>query len=313
MVIVVNLKYLVLLYMHGGSDTKQYALILMLLILFLPSAVSAHETFAWPVSSWAEVGDVAIVPIGSGHNTTSVELPEGTMYMRVISPSGQVINHTFDEKTDTIGYWKLYEFDVDEPGLYAMDLYHSEGAWTNIITNPPAKSIWQAGYAPEIDFEALNKTGWADDWYVERSYVKHCYAKAFVAGPKSDFSVAGKPIGEKLEIVPLDNITTVGKGDFNFQVLFDGKPMDNLTVIAERVGNDTKLTAVTDKEGKVKFDLTNPSAEFNQWLITTDTGTDLRTNELLDMPKGKNSNMKSYVGPKYITTIILTTEYIKAE
>lgn len=292
----------------------KYKLIsIMLLMLLCPAAVSAHETFAWPISSWAEVGDVAIVPIGSGHNTTSTEIPEGVMYLRVNSPSGQVINHTFDEKTDTSGYWKLYSFDVDEPGLYILDLFHTEGAWTNIVTNPPAKSVWQSGYAPEIDFEALNKTGWADDWYVQRSYEKLCYAKAFVAGPNSDFSLANKPIGEKLEIVPLDNITTVGKGDFGFQVLFDGKPMDNLTVIAERVGDDTKLTAVTDKEGKVKFDLTNPSAEFNQWVITTDTGTDLRTNELMDMPRGKNSNEKTYVGPKYISTLILTTQYVKGE
>jgi hypothetical protein len=292
---------------------KHLLIPIMLLMLSCPAAVNAHETFAWPISGWAEVGDTAIVSIGSGHNTTSTELPEGLMYLKVISPSEQVINHTFDEKTDAIGYWKLYDFDVDEPGLYTLDLYHSEGAWTNIVTNPPTTSIWQAGYAPEIDFETLNKTGWADDWYVQRSYVKLCYAKAFVAGPDSDFSLASKPIGEKLEIVPLDNITTVGKGDFNFQVLFDGKPMDNLTVIAERVGNDTKITAVTDNDGKVEFDLTNPSAEFNQWLITTDTGTDLRTNELVDLPRGKNSNEKTYVGPKYITTLILTTEYIKAE
>lgn len=291
---------------------KQFFL-LVVLVVFSAAAVNAHETFAWPLSGWADVGDIAIVPIGSGHNTTSTELPTGTMYMRVISQSGQIINHTMDEKTATFGYWKLYDFDVDEPGLYTLDLYHTEGAWTNIVTNPPAKSIWQAGYAPKIDFEALDKTGWADDWYVQRSYVKHCYAKAFVAGPNSDFSLASKPIGEKLEIMPLDNITTAGKGDFEFQVLFDGNPIDNLTVFAERVGNDTKQTMVTDNDGKVKFDLTNPSAEYNQWLITTDTGTDLRTNELMDMPRGKNSNEKSYVGPKYITTLILATEYTKAE
>ncbi len=285
----------------------------ILLLMLLVSAADGHETFAWPISGWAEVGDVALVSIGSGHNTTSVELPQGQMYMKVISQSGQVINHTFDEKTATIGSWKLYDFDVDEPGLYITDLYHSEGAWTNIVTNPPATSIWQAGYAPEIDFESLDKTGWADDWYVERSYVKHCYAKAFVAAPGADFSLASKPIGEKLEIVPLDNITSISKKDFEFQVLFQGQPMDNLTVIAERVGNDTKLTAKTDKDGKVKLDLTNPSAEFNQWVITTDTGIDLRTNELMDLPRGKNSNEKTYVGPKYISTVILSSQYIKAE
>ncbi|MGV8174123.1 MAG: DUF4198 domain-containing protein [Methanothrix sp.] len=292
---------------------KQLLISILLLMLLIPAVVNAHETFAWPLSGWADVGDNALVTIGSGHNTTSTEMPEGLMYIKVISQSGRLLNHTFDEKADTSGYWKLYDFDVDEPGLYIIDLYHTEGAWTNIVTNPPAKSIWQAGYAPVIDFDALDKTGWADDWYVQRSYTKNCYAKAFVAGPNSDFALASRPIGQVLEIVPLDNITAIGKNDFQFQVLFQGQPMDNLTVIAERVGNDTKLTAVTDEEGRVKLDLTNPSAEYNQWLITTDTGTDLRTNELLDMPRGKDSNEKSYVGPKYITTLILTSQYIKAD
>lgn len=279
-------------------------------MMFLPAAANAHETFVRPVSGWVDVGDVAILPIGSGHNTTSAELLVGQAYIKTISQSGQVQNHTLSEKTATDGFWKLYDIDVNEPGLYVIDLFHNEGSWTHLITNPPVTGYWENKYADEIDFGAINTTGWADDWYVERSYPKLCYAKAFLAGPNSDFSIASKPLGQKLEIVPLDNITTVGKGNFAFQVLFSGLPMDNLTVTAERIGNDTKLEAVTDKEGKVTFDLTD-STELTEWLIRTDTGMDSRIVEAKDLPRGKNSNEKSYLGPVYRTALTLRNDYIK--
>jgi hypothetical protein len=273
------------------------------------AAVDAHETIVRPISGWVNVGDVAILPIGSGHNTTSTELPEGFAYVKVLSQSGKELNHTLDDKTATNGFWKLYDFDVDEPGLYIVDLYHTEGSWTHFITNPPATGYWEHMYADEIDFEALNTTGWADDWYVERSYPKLCYAKAFVAGPNSDFSLASEPLGQALEIVPLDNITTVGDGEFAFQVLFQGQPFDNITVTAERIGDDTKLEAVTDKDGMVKLNLTDPT-ELTEWLIRTDTAMDSRVVEQKDLPRGKNSNEKSYVGPVYRAALTLRNDYI---
>jgi hypothetical protein len=78
-------------------------------------------------------------------------------------------------------------------------------------------------------------------------------AKCFIAGPGSDLSAASRPMGQEKEIVPLDNITQVGKGDFQFQVIFNGKPFDNITVTAEKVGNDSKISRMTEKDGKVTF------------------------------------------------------------
>lgn len=281
------------------------------LMLFGVPAANAHETIVRPVSGWADMGDVAILLIGSGHNTTSTELPEGFAYVKILSQSGQVINHTITEKTATSGFWNIYEFDIDDPGLYTIDLYHTEGAWTHFITNPPDKGYWENKYVDEIDFESLNTTGWADDWYVERSYPKHCFAKTYIAGPQANFSLASKPLGQVLEIVPLDNITTVGKGMFEFQVLFKGQPFENITVTAQRVGDDTRLESVTDKDGKVRFNLSGPS-ELSEWIIKVDTGKDTRVVELKDLPRGKNSQQKSYVGPVYRATLTLRNDYIMA-
>lgn len=283
---------------------------ILLIALLMTATACAHETFVRPISGWADIGDTAILLIGSGHNTTSTEIPEGFAYVKVLSQSGQTLNHTLTEKTDTNGFWKLYDFDVDEPGLYIIDLYHTEGSWTHFITNPPAVGYWEHKYVDEIDFDALNTTGWADDWYIERSYPKHCYAKAFIAGPNSDFSLASKPTGQMIEIVPLDNITTVGKGEFEFQVLFQGQPLDNITVTAVRVGNDSKQMAITDKNGRVRLNLFDNS-ELNEWLIKVDTGMDTRIVELKDLPRGRNSQEKSYVGPVYRAVLTLRNDYIK--
>jgi hypothetical protein len=115
---------------------------------------------------------------------------------------------------------------VDKPGLYTVYGYNGEGAWTRVITNPPDRDYWINDYADNINFTSINKTGWSQDWYVQKSYPLHTYAKCFIAGPGSDLSAASRHVGQEMEIVPLDNITQVGKGDFQFQVIFNGKPLD---------------------------------------------------------------------------------------
>ncbi len=282
---------------------------LALVLLFLATA-SAHETILRPISGWAEIGDTVSLPIGSGHNTSSTELPEGFAYVKIMSQAGTVQNHTLSEKTPTYGFWKFYDFDVDEPGLYIIDLYHTEGSWTHFITNPPATGYWEHKSVDEINWTMLDKTGWAKDWYVERSYPKHCYAKAFVAAPGANFAPASQPIGQTLEIVPLSNITTVGDGEFEFQLLYLGKPFDNITITAERIGNDTKLEAKTDKDGKVKLNLLDPT-ETTEWLIRADTGMDPRVVEAKDLPRGSDSKEKSYVGPVYRMALTLRNDYVK--
>jgi uncharacterized GH25 family protein len=283
---------------------------LIIIVLLCPLAVNAHNTIIRPLSGWADVGDVVILPIGGSDNTTSTELPEGFTNITIMSQSGAKEEHILNNKTMTDGFWKLLKFDVDKPGLYIVYGHNGEGAWTHIITNPPATDYWINDYADNINFTSINKTGWAKDWSVERSYPLHTYAKCFIAGPGSDFSTASKPIGQKIEIVPLDNITQVGKGDFQFQVMFNGKPFDNITVTAEKVGNDSKIAGVTDKDGKVKLTL-HDSSSFSEWLIAVDTLKDLRVVQLKDLPHGEDSSEKSFVGPVYRAAIVLRTDYLK--
>ena len=287
---------------------RRIFLILVLLMLFCSAAGNAHQVFIRPVSGWVNIGDTAILPVAAGHNTSSSEMPEGLTNLTIIRQDGGVIDHILNEKTDTMGNWPIFSFDVEHPGLYLITAYNGGGAWTHIITNPPVTGYWEAGGADEIDFNAINKTGWANDWYVERSYPLHTYGKTFIAGPDSDYSIASKPVGQILEIVPLTNITEAGKGDFQFQVLYQGQPFSDIELIAQKVGDDAKIRGMTDAEGKVMLNLSTTD-EFREWVIVADTLMDTRVVEAKEEPRGEASKELTFVGPVYRTTLVLRTDF----
>ncbi|MCU0637158.1 MAG: DUF4198 domain-containing protein [Methanothrix sp.] len=291
---------------------RNLLLCMVLLMIFSPAAVNAHQIFVRPISGYVNIGDVAILPVAAGHNTSSSEMPEGLTNLTIMRQDGGLIDHIVNEKTDTMGNYPIFSFDVERPGLYVITSYNGGGAWTHIITNPPATAYWEAGTVDEIDFDAIDKTGWAKDWYVERSYPLHTYGKSFIAGPDSDYSIASKPVGQILEVVPLTNITEAGNGEFQFQVLYQGQPFSDIELVAQKVGDDTKLRGMTDAEGKVSLNLSTTD-EFREWVVVADTLMDTRVVEAKDAPRGEDSNEKTFVGPVYRATLVLRTDFLKPE
>jgi uncharacterized GH25 family protein len=289
---------------------RKLLLVIVLLMLFSVAAVSAHQIFVRPISGFVNMGDVAILPVAAGHNTSSSEMPEGLTNLTIMRQDGGVVDHIVNNKTDTMGNWPIFSFDVEHPGLYVITSYNGGGVWTHIITNPPVTGYWEAGSVDEIDFDAINKTGWADDWYVERSYPLYTYGKSFIAGPDSDYSIASKPVGQILEIVPLTNITEAGTGDFQFQVLYKGEPFSDIELNAQKVGNDTKIKGMADAEGKVSLNLSSTD-ELSEWVVVADTLMDTRVVEAKDAPRGEASNEKTFVGPVYRATVVLRTDFLK--
>ena len=287
---------------------KRVTLYVAMLVLALAMGASGHETYLRPISGWANPGDLVYLPLGSGHATANTELPEGIVNVTVIGPTGDIV---LDGTGEISGFWDVYTFVAEEADLYIVDVYHSEGSWTNIITNPPTGGFWVHAYAYEIDFDSLDKTGWADDWYVARSYPKNCYAKAFVAvGEEADLSKANEAVGQELEIVPLDDISTVGEGDFAFQLLFQGEPISGIDVWAMKVGDDTPVESVTDGEGKFTLNLTDEGSQLTEWIVRADTKMDPRIVEAVDLPRGPLSAEKSYVGPVFRAALTLRSDYI---
>ncbi|MDD1728865.1 MAG: DUF4198 domain-containing protein [Methanospirillum sp.] len=281
---------------------------------------SAHESWAIPETSWVNTGDMAYFFVGSSHLFgTSEELPAGYMTLDLHHQDGSVdskisddVNGTQDCKT--MGYYKVFEFPIEKSGLNILDLYHTEGTWTHIVTNPPDTEggEWINKPVDAIDLDSMNKTGWADDWYIERSYPKYVYSKTFIAGPDADFSAGNKPQGQEWEIVPLSNITTAGTGPFEVQVLYKGKPFEGAAVKAAKVGTpekDITINETSNVEGKVTLNLDAPG----KWVIKSDTGTDARITTLKDEARGSASTEKSIIGPVYRYALVLSDEYQKPE
>jgi len=83
----------------------------------------------------------------------------------------------------------------------------------------------------------VDTASWDSDWYIAEAYddvVK--FSKASLVVDNSDFESASVPLGQKFEIVPLDNITEVGNGDFRFQVLFDGETISGVDMTLTNSG-----------------------------------------------------------------------------
>nr|WP_319540730.1 DUF4198 domain-containing protein [uncultured Methanospirillum sp.] len=298
---------------------KNFLIVLVCLFSILGVAsVSAHESWAIPESSWVNVNDTAYFFVGSSHLFgTSEEVPAGYITLDLRHQDGSVdkqvsddVNKTQDCKT--MGYYKVFEFPINKPGLNVLDLYHTEGIWTHVVTNPPdiEGGEWINKPIEEINFDTMNKTGWADNWYIERSYPKYVYSKTFVAGPDADFSGANKAYGQEWEIVPLSNITTAGTGSFEVQVLYKNKPFEGAAVKAAKAGtpeSEIAINETSNAEGKVSLNLDSPG----KWVIKSDTGTDSRITTLKDEPRGAKSTEKSIVGPVYRYALVLSDDYFK--
>jgi hypothetical protein len=74
---------------------------LLIIVLFRPQTICAHNTIIRPLSGWVDVGDSVILPIGGGDNTTSTELPEGFTNITILSLSGAKEEHILNNRTMT--------------------------------------------------------------------------------------------------------------------------------------------------------------------------------------------------------------------
>ena len=87
---------------------KKIVLMLMLLMLLYPAAVNAHQLFIRPISGYVNIGDVAVLPVAAGHNTSSSEMPENFVNLTITRQDGGVVDRVLDEKTNTMGNYPIF-------------------------------------------------------------------------------------------------------------------------------------------------------------------------------------------------------------
>ncbi|HEZ0563199.1 TPA: DUF4198 domain-containing protein, partial [Neisseria meningitidis] len=115
-----------------------------------------------------------------------------------------------------------------------------------------------------------NKAGWKQAGIKEMPDASYCeqtrmFGKNIVnVGHESaDTAIITKPVGQNLEIVPLDNPANIHVGErFKVRVLFRGEPLPNATVTATFDGFDTSDRSKTHKtEAQAFSDSTDDKGE----------------------------------------------------
>ncbi|MEA3323779.1 MAG: DUF4198 domain-containing protein [Euryarchaeota archaeon] len=261
-------------------------------VLGTAGMVSAHQTWMEIDAMCIDLGDTVDVRLTEGHNFASEGAPPFDVSAELVDPAGVItsLNKTGEDEL----YWHS-DFDADQVGLYTILGLHVDESWWKVYTGPgsrPDRPDYLYTYFPdEINWSEIDKTNWADDWHVVRHYKPYKYSKAFVS-TNCNFYGTDSAFGQPLEIIPLDDVTTVGTGDFEFQVLWNGRPLPNGTIkITGTKDRETKVSAVCDDDGKATLPL-NISCN---WLITAGAANDSAywDGECDDtLPHGEN-----YTGP----------------
>ncbi len=188
---------------------------MMLCLMWGTSPARAHDFW---LNLNAPDGQFVQVDIGYGHDFPNPEtISEKRLKLfespRLLTPQGAVSLKQTGEN-----YAYMGKFDV-VPGSYmAVGTYRP--------------TFWSKG--PD-GWAMKNRSEMADAQYCEHVSM---YAKSVLnVGGESENNFVGKPVGLRMEIVPLVNPATVKPGDkFPVQVLVDGKPARTVEIKATFAG-----------------------------------------------------------------------------
>ena len=241
------------------------------MVLGTAGMVNAHQTWVEIDAMCIDLGDTVDVRLTEGHNFAGEGAPPFDVSAELVNPAGvrTPLNKTDEDEL----YWHS-SFDADQVGLYTIMGLHVDERWWKVYTGPgsrPDRPDYPYTWFPgEVNWSEIDKTNWADDWHVVRHYTPYKYSKAFVS-TNCNFYGTDSAFGQPLEIIPLDDVATIGTGDFEFQVLWNGRPLPNGTIkITGIKDRDTKVSAICDDEGKATLPL-NISCN---WLITANAADD---------------------------------------
>jgi len=254
------------------ENSKIFVIFAMLcVVLCTASVASAHSTWIETDAMCVDLGDTVDVRLTEGHNFIGEGPPPFDVSAELVDPSGArtPLNKTGEDDL----YWHS-SFDADQIGLYAILGRHVDETWWKVYTGPgsrPDRPDYPYTWFPgDVNWDEIDKSLWADDWHVVRHCTPYKYSKAFVS-TNCNFYGTDSAFGQPLEIIPLDDVATIGTGDFEFQVLWKGRPLPNGTIkITGTKDRETKVSAICDGEGKATLPL-NSSGD---WLITTSVTND---------------------------------------
>ncbi|MGP8321624.1 MAG: DUF4198 domain-containing protein [Methanosarcinaceae archaeon] len=266
---------------------------------------SAHQTWIEIDAMCVDLDENVEVRITEGHGFVGEGIPPNDLSVELVKPDGSII--TLDKIAEDEMYW-YSGFEADQVGLYTILGTHIEEDFYRIYTGPGSRDNPKYNYTyleGEVNWDELDKSRWVDDWHVVRYYKPYKYLKTFVS-TNCNFYGTDNAFEQKFEIIPVDDISTIGTGDFEFMVLYNGRPMPNGTVEIRGSSSDTRVSAICDENGRAVL-LLNAGGD---WLISASASGDYWDGEYQscgDFPHGDNyiADDTAFVGNTYSAALTL--------
>jgi hypothetical protein len=151
---------------------QRFVLMFMVIILFFTGTTTGHDTWTIPDSGRVSVGETVSLAVGSSHAWgESEEIPEGYLIAVMSDRDGNRAVKTSADATIN-GLYRIFDYPLRNDGLSVFTIYHTEGTWTHIVTNPPDTQggIWLNKNLEDINLGAFPTMDWSDSWYIEQSY-----------------------------------------------------------------------------------------------------------------------------------------------
>ena len=225
---------------------------------------SAHQTWVEIDAMCVDLDENVEVRITEGHNFVGEGIPPYYLSAELVGPDGSII--TLDPTAEDEIYW-YSGFEADQVGLYTILGTHVEEHACRVYTGPGSREDYPnynyTTFEGEFNWDEIDKSKWADDWHVVRYSKPYKYLKTFVS-TNDNFYGTDNAFEQKFEIIPVDDISTIGTGDFEFMVLFNGRALPNGTVQISGSGSDTSVSTTCDEDGRAVLPL-NASGD---WLIS---------------------------------------------
>jgi len=178
----------------------------LIIACWLVSPVSAHDTWV------GQDGSALVVKWGHGDKLEAYK-PESVKAAKGFDAAGQGVPVTFKPQEGKVTLAPAKE-------LAALTLVFASGPW---VKTPEGYKNVSKREAKDVIESMKGLTYNKNIWKWSENF--------------------GKPLGGKMEIVPLKNPLALKVGDkLPFQVLYDGKPLAGATVTAEGVEKDSLKT-----------------------------------------------------------------------
>ncbi|MCG7850849.1 MAG: DUF4198 domain-containing protein [ANME-2 cluster archaeon] len=267
---------------------------------------SAHGTWMEIDTMCVDLDENVEVRITEGHNFIGEGIPPYYLSAELVGPDGSII--TLNKTAEDEMYW-YSNFEADQVGLYAILGTHEDDNSYKVYTGPGSREDSTSNYSyleGEVEWDELDKSKWADDWHVVRFAKPYKYLKTFVS-TNCNFYGNDNAFEQKFEIIPVDDVSTIGTGDFEFMVLFDGRALPNGTVkLTGTKDRDTTVSAICDENGRAVL----PINADGDWLITAGAAGDgdhWDGEYNGDFPHGDNytGGAIAFVGNTYSTALTL--------